>query len=75
MAVRAARGSARKHKRKKLIQSDLSGTVYQSAIDKLLGSVNYPFCAFDQTWPFTGQNDNNDHLYSSSDAQVYYKGP
>jgi hypothetical protein len=33
---------------------DLSATVGQSAVDKLVGSVTYPLPVFDHTWPFQG---------------------
>lgn len=34
------------------MSEDLAATIGQSAVDKLLGSVNYPFVAFDHSWSF-----------------------
>ena len=39
------------------ITPDLTASVKQSSADKVLNSVKYPFCVFDQTWPFNGRKD------------------
>jgi hypothetical protein len=47
--------------------SDLSASVSQSSVDKLLKSVSYPFTAFDKSWPFQGrlvQGSESDYIYT-----------
>lgn len=49
---------------------DLSASVQQSSADKLLRSVNYPLCVFEQRWPFNGREAITGTSYDYTDAEM-----
>jgi hypothetical protein len=67
-----------------IAQQDLKAEINQTAFDKILSSVNYPYTMFERTYPFKSVSDNPSHtetvegeiatrILSKDTATIYFQ--